>query len=321
MQIDMPVSELFAYQGRNPRPADFDVYWERALKELDNTPPNPELTPAGFTCPSVECFDLWYNGTGSARIHAKYLRPKKIEAQPAALPAVFFFHGYTGSSPDWYRLLPFVAAGMTVTAMDCRGQGGLSEETGVIKGTTLRGHIIRGLDDCPDKLLFRQVFLDAVQLVRVLTGFSEVDEKRMGCCGISQGGALSIVCAALDKRIKRIAPVYPFLCDYKRVWEMDLAVDAYFELKEYFRRYDPRHEREDEVFTKLGYIDVQFLAPRVKAQVLMQTGLMDTIAPPSCQFAAYNKITSPKKVLFYPDFAHEEAPGHWDTILSFLCGL
>jgi cephalosporin-C deacetylase len=101
---------------------------------------------------------------------------------------------------------------------------------------------------------------------------------------------------------------------------MDLAKDAYFELNDYFRRYDPRHEREDEIFTKLGYIDIQFLAPRIKAEVLMQTGLMDTLTPPSSQFAAYNKITSKKKVLFYPDFGHEEAPGHWDIILEFLTG-
>jgi len=318
MQIDKPVAELFAYQGRNPKPGDFDAYWERALAELDATPPNPELTLSNFSCPSIDCFDLWYTGVGGAKIHAKYLLPKKTVQ---ALPAVFVFHGYTGSSPDWFKLLPFAAAGMAVAAMDCRGQGGLSEDSGGVKGTTLRGHIIRGLDDSPDKLLFRQVFLDTIQLVRVLAGFKEIDENRLGCCGISQGGALSLVCAALEPRIKRCAPIYPFLSDYKRIWEMDLAKDAYFELTEYFRRLDPRHEREDEVFTKLGYIDIQFLAPRVKAEVLMQTGLMDTITPPSTQFAAYNKITAKKNVLIYPDFAHEEAPGHWDNILTFMTGL
>ena len=318
MQIDMPVSELLAYQGRNPRPADFDAYWERALAELDSVPPNPELIPAKFNCPGVECFDLWYTGTGGAKIYAKYLRPKKIEHP---LPAVFFFHGYSLSSPDWFKLLPFAAAGMAVAAMDCRGQGGLSEDSGGVKGTTLRGHIIRGLDDSVDNLLFRQVFLDTVQLVRTLTGFSEVDENRLGCCGASQGGGLTLACAALEPRIKRAAPVYPFLSDYRRVWEMDLGKDAYAELTDFFRRRDPRHERENEIFTKLGYIDIQFLAPRIKAEVLLQSGLMDTVCPPSSQFAAYNKITSPKKVLIYPDFAHEEAPGHWDIIFDFITGL
>ena len=318
MQIDIPVPELFEYQGRNPRPGDFDAYWEQAMKELDSTPPEAELKPAEFSCSSVDCFDLWFTGVRGARIYAKYLRPKKIEG---TLPGAMVFHGYTARSPEWFKLLPFAAAGMVVAAMDCRGQGGLSEDTGRVKGPTLRGHIIRGMSDFPENLLFRQIFLDAVQLARVVSGFSEVDENRLGCCGASQGGALSIVCAALDNRIKRIAPTFPFLSDYKRVWEMDLAKDAYFELTEYFRRLDPRHEREEEFFTKLGYIDIQFLAPRVKAEVLMQTGLMDTITPPSTQFAAYNKIASKKNVLFYPDYAHEEAYGHWDIVLTFLSKL
>ena len=47
---------------------------------------------------------------------------------------------------------------------------------------------------------------------------------------------------------------------------MDLAVGAYEELKSYFRMFDPLHEREEEIFTKLGYIDCQYLAPRIRAR-------------------------------------------------------
>ena len=83
----------------------------------------------------------------------------------------------------------------------------------------------------------------------------EVDATRVGALGDSQGGGLTLACAALEPRIKLAAPVFPFLCDYQRVWEMDLALDAYDEIRTYFRQFDPRHEREQEIFTKLGYID------------------------------------------------------------------
>ena len=33
--VDMPLEELRTYQGTNPRPADFDAYWARALEELE----------------------------------------------------------------------------------------------------------------------------------------------------------------------------------------------------------------------------------------------------------------------------------------------
>jgi cephalosporin-C deacetylase len=149
-------------------------------------------------------------------------------------------------------------------------------------------------------------------------GFDEVDAGRIGCFGNSQGGALAPACAALEPRIRRVASVHPFLCDYQRIWEMDLAKDAYDELRYFFRMFDPLHEREDELFTRLGYIDCQHLAPRIQAEVLMFTGLMDTICPPSTQFAAYNRITAPKDMVIYPDYGHDYLPGMIDRAFNFL---
>jgi cephalosporin-C deacetylase len=149
----------------------------------------------------------------------------------------------------------------------------------------------------------------------------EVDETRVSAMGGSQGGALTLACAALTPNLYRACPTYPFLCDYKRVWEMDLDKGAYEGLRYYFRHFDPRHEREYEIFEKLGYIDVQYLAPRIKAEVLMGTGLIDTTCPPSTQFAAYNKIMSKKNVLIYPDFGHEGLEGHDDIVFTFLSAL
>ena len=321
--IDRPLPELREYRGRNPRPDDFDAYWSEALRELDATPPRPELRPAEVVrAGNVECYDLSFTGVGGARIYAKYLRPHATAAAGTKHPAVLQFHGYSGHTGDWLDKFGWPAEGFCFAAMDCRGQGGRSEDSGQVKGTTLRGHIVRGLDD-PDarKLAYRQIFLDTAQLARVVMGFAEVDADRVGCFGASQGGALALACAALEPRLTRSAPVYPFLCDYQRVWEMDYAREAYEELRVFFRNHDPRHEREQAIFTKLGYIDVQHLAPRIKAQVLMFTGLMDTICPPSSQFAAYNKITAPKDMVIYPDFAHEALPGMIDRVFNFMRGL
>lgn len=316
--VDMPLAKLKEYQGINPRPADFDQYWDSAIAEMKAVDAKVELRPAPFKTIAADCFDLFFTGVRGARIHAKLAKPKKVSGK---VPGIVSFHGYTGNSGDWNGLLNQSARGFVVAALDCRGQGGLSEDVGGIKGNTHHGHIIRGLDDSPDKLLFRDIFLDCAQLAGIVMNLPEVEPTRVGAQGGSQGGALTLACAALEPRIKRAAPTFPFLCDYRRVWEMDLAKDAYAELKTFFRHFDPQHEREDEIFTRLGYIDCQHLAPRIRAEVLMGVGLMDTICPPSSQFAAYNKITSKKQLSIFPDFGHEGLPGFNDQVYAFMEGL
>lgn len=322
LTFDFSFDQLQTYTGINPRPAGFDAYWDTALAEMHALDANLELIPAEFQTPNAECFHLYFTGVGGARVHAKYLRPRQA-AQPH--PAVVMFHGYTGDSGDWAQKLGYVGQGFSVAALDCRGQGGLSQDTGGVSGNTQHGHIIRGLEDAvqghPEKLLFRQIFLDTAQLARILMGMPEVDPDRVGATGGSQGGALTVACAALEPRIRRAAPVFPFLSDYKRVWEMDQAVNAYAELKEYFRHFDPTHAREAQTFEALGYIDIQHLAPRIRGEIAWMIGLMDTICPPSTQFAAYNKITAPKSMTVYPDFGHEGLPGVDDRIFQFLLGL
>lgn len=317
-QIDKPLAELREYRGINPRPDDFDAFWDAALAEMRATDSRVELRPAKFQAPFAECFDLFFTGVGGSRIHAKYLRPKHA-AEPH--PAILQFHGYSGDSGEWSDKLGYVARGFSVAAMDCRGQGGISEDLGGVRGNTFKGQIIRGLDDAPEKFTFRQIFLDTAQLAKIVGGFDEVDATRMGAMGGSQGGALTIACAALVPEIKRLAPVYPFLSDYQRVWELDLAVEAYEEIRTYFRRYDPLHAREREIFTKLGYIDIQHLAGRIRGETLMGITLMDTICPPSSQFAVFNKITAPKDAVIYPDYGHEPLPGFPDRAFAFLAEL
>ncbi len=317
--VDMPIEKLLEYQGRNPKPADFDAFWDAGLAEMEATDSDVELVRHELNAPFVECFDLTFTGVGGSRVYAKYLRPRNLE-NPA--PCVLNFHGYSGASDsNWSSYLNYVARGFCVAALDCRGQGGKSEDLGGNTGNTKDGHIIRGLHDAlngqPEKLYYRNMFLDTAQLAKIVGLFPEVDENRLGARGGSQGGALTLVCAALAD-IKKSAPEFPFLCDYQRVWEMDQAQAAYAELKAYFRHYDPQHLRQEAIFEALGYIDVQHLASRIKGDVIMGVGLMDTICPPSTQFAAYNRIQGDKRYVLYPDFGHEGLPGFQDIAYDFL---
>ncbi len=314
--VDMPVSELLQYKGVNPCPSDFDEYWNRALTELNAQSLEYTLEEEKSEYKDVTLSHLYFTGVGGAKIHCKFLRPKNIEGK---LPAIAMFHGYQGSSGDWFEKLPYVYNGFVVAAMDVRGQSGLSEDTLHVSGNTVRGQIIRGVtDENPDNLFFRNVFLDTVQLVRILQSMDFIDEKRIGATGSSQGGALTLACASLEPTVKAAAFAYPFLSDYKRVWDMDLTneEEPYRELFLHFKRQDPLHEKENEFWTRLGYIDIQNLTKRIKANCLFFTASLDKVCPPSTQFAAYNKITAPKEMRIYHEFGHDNLPKQHDFTLG-----
>ena len=63
--IDMPLEELRQYKGISPCPADFDEYWERALKEMRAVDPRIELVPSDFQTSFAECFELFFTGVGT----------------------------------------------------------------------------------------------------------------------------------------------------------------------------------------------------------------------------------------------------------------
>ena len=66
--VDMPLHELENYKGVSPRPADFDAYWERAIKEMEALGTDCTLTPAKYHFPGVEIFDLTFTGVGGATV-------------------------------------------------------------------------------------------------------------------------------------------------------------------------------------------------------------------------------------------------------------
>ena len=78
--VDMPLEQLKTYRGINPRPADFDQYWDRAIKEMRAIDPKVQLVKSSFQAPGAECYDLYFTGVRGARIYAQFLKPAKSAA-------------------------------------------------------------------------------------------------------------------------------------------------------------------------------------------------------------------------------------------------
>ena len=230
------------------------------------------------------------------------------------------FHGYPGTSRSWLEQSSFVGMGMAVLAFDCPGQGGPGNDVGGYVGTTVSGHVVAGLDGPARNLYYVRCHQDIRILCRIVRELGGIDLSRVFVNGASQGGGLGVACCALNADlVSRAAILYPFLSDFRRVYELGADEIAYEGIRYYARWFDPAGERLDEWFGKLAYVDSASFAHLVRCEVLMGTGLADVVCPPATQYAVYNNMTCPRRHVLFPEFGHEEIQAFDDLIIPLFC--
>lgn len=315
------LAELEACRGKNPIPADFDEFWAARIAEADAVPLDYEILPSDQIPELGSCtyYDLYFTGMRGARVYAKYAVPKVPGGGP--VPLVLQFHGYPGCTRSWAEQSSWPGIGCAILSMDNPGQGGRSEDVGGFKGTTVSGHLITGVDGGPKNLYYVRLYQDQHILCRIVRELEGIDLSRVYVNGSSQGGGMGIACCALNSDlVNRASILYPFLSDFREVWELGADEIAYDGIRYYSRWFDADGERADEWFGTLGYVDSLSFAHLVRCPVLFGTGLADVVCPPETQFAVYNALTCPKKHLLYPDFGHEEIQAFDDEIIRFYQG-
>lgn len=321
-----PDSSLSSYRGSDPCPSDFDAFWAERMSEADAVELEYDIVPAGLPhAPSCEFLDVWFTGIDGARLHAKYIRrlSSKGDGEGGTLsanPMLLQFHGYPGSSRSWFEQCSFVGMGMSVLALDCPGQGGPSQDLGGYPGTTVSGHIIAGLSGAPADLYYVRLHQDIRIMMRIVETCPEFAHSRVFVNGASQGGALGLATCALNPdAIDRAAILYPFLSDFRLVWDLGADEIAYEGLRYFTRWFDADGGDMERAFGSLAYIDTKNFAHMVRCPVLFGTGTADLVCPVATQFAVYNNLSCEKRHEFFEGFGHEEIQAFDDKIIPFLC--
>ena len=99
------------YKGISPLPDDFDEFWNEEIRKADKFFKKElkyEMIKKDFGISFAECYDLYFNGTGGARIYSKLIIPKGVKDKK--IPFILKFHGYQGQSSDWSRNIGIVAS-------------------------------------------------------------------------------------------------------------------------------------------------------------------------------------------------------------------
>ncbi|MBO5663630.1 MAG: acetylxylan esterase, partial [Bacteroidales bacterium] len=153
-----------------------------------------------------------------------------------------------------------------------------------------------------EQYYYRKVYAALVRCIDFLVSLPNFDGVNVGVTGGSQGGALSIVAAALDPRIDFLASFYPALCDLSGYaygnraggWPRMLAPGSKRELS----------VSVDQMFETLSYYDVLNFARRIKVPGFYSYGYNDNTCPPTSVCAAINQVTAPKVIEITPSSAH-----------------
>lgn len=309
------INDYKHYLGLGSKPNDFDNVWKKGKKIVDNLGTDYQLVKVNLPSHVANFYHLYFTGINGAKIHAQLAEPKNLTGSH---PGILLFHGYHCDAGDFQDKVGWAAEGFVSLALDCRGQGGLSEDNVPMKGDILQGLIIRGIEEWkPEKLYFYREFLDTYQAAHILMNMKHVNAKKIFAQGASQGGGLSIACAGLVPEIYKVQVAYPFLSDYRKAYQYGPST-AFSELAYWFKYRDPLHKKEKEFFHMLDYIDIKYLAENIKAQVIWEIGGADPLVPPETQMAAYNRIKSKKKLYVEPEYGHEYLPHLGDEVRSFL---
>ena len=178
----------------------------------------------------------------------------------------------------------------------------------------LAGYWNYNLDD-KDRFYYKRVYLGCVRANDFLVSLPQYDGINLGVIGGSQGGALSIVTASLDPRVKYWAAFYPALSDLTGYLKGRAGGWPHL-----FDKSNLTFNNTKEKINTAGYYDVVNFARQLKAPGYYTMGFNDETCPPTSMYAAYNVITAPKELFLALETGHWTYPEQTEKLTNWLVG-
>ncbi len=130
----------------------------------------------------------------------------------------------------------------------------------------------------------------------------EIDARRIGVRGGSQGGALTLLAAAMHPEIAVAAAGAPYLAGVIDAIQLTNS-QPYQEINDYLRFYPASKAAVEQTWS---YYDCINFAPKIRCPILVNIGLNDDVCPPETGYAVFDAIGSGEKKLYaYPDYGHD----------------
>jgi len=291
-------------------PDDFWAFWNGAKAEAAKVPLDAKLTLLPERC--TETVDVYevniQNFERGARLYGILARPKKAGKYPAVLQVpgagIRPYAGLIALAEQGLITLQIGIHGIPVTY-----EAGLYSDLG---GGALRNYQFFNMDD-RDKYYYKRVYLGCVRAVDYLHSLADFDGSNLAVWGGSQGGALAIVTAALDDRVKYLASFYPALSDLTGYLHGRAGGWPHM----FNEANAPFMAKEDKIAVS-AYYDVVNFARSVKVPGFYSWGYNDETCPPTSYYAAYNVIEAPRELYLVQETGHWTYPEQQTQVEAWL---
>lgn len=277
-------------------PEDFEAFWKAGKEELAKIPMDPKMVHvAERSTESVDVYHVNFQNIKNSRIYGVLTVPKGEGEFPAILQVpgagIRPYAGDLAKSAKGVIVLQIGIHGIPID-MPLETYSNLSSGA-------LSGYPFFNMQD-KDIYYYKRVYLGCIRALDFLVALPQYDGENLAVQGGSQGGALSIVTAALDSRVKYLSAFYPALSD----------VTGYLHGRaggwpHIFTGNNLDFYNFPKAIETMRYYDVVNFARILKTPGFYSWGFNDDTCPPTSYYAAFNQIKAPKVVFVIPE------TGHW----------
>lgn len=298
----------YSIQPTTTMPDDFNDFWDKAMDKASQVP--MDVTIKRNESESNAKVDVYYLRIQSYRkdnyVYGVLSVPKTPGPKPAILrlpgAAVRTFHGPSDLASEGFVVLEIGVHGIPVDQAE--------EMYRQLESGALAGYTSQGIDN-RDTYYYKRSILGCVRAIDYLCSRDDVDASRIATYGGSQGGMLSIMTAALDKRVKCLFAYFPAFCE----------LGGYYYGRAGGWPHMFRNPNEPNIKARLEvsrYYDTVNFARRLKAPGFYAWGFNDPACCPTSTFSAYNVITAPKQLHVGRDTGHWLYPWQTEMAMNWL---
>ena len=291
-------------------PGAFREFWEKAKADLSKIPVDARMTLLPERCTeTVNVYQLnLQNFRVGSRLYGILCVPKKEGKYPALLrvpgAGIRPYNGDIATAEKGIITLEIGIHGIPVNLEP--------DVYNNLSAGALNGYPFLNLDD-KDRYYYKRVYMGCVRANDFLVSLPQFDGTNLAVTGGSQGGALSIVTAALDPRVKFLTAYYPALSD----------VTGYLHGRaggwpHIFDKYNLSYNNKKEKLETVQYYDVVNFARLVKVPGMYSWGFNDETCPPTSMYAAYNVIPAQKTLFLALETGHGTYPEQTEELNSWL---